>query len=83
MQKKKQQYRQNRFILIVVTKASQPWLQNITPLGFLGFLEFYNNIISSIAVRHHLFRAQNIKAKFKPTGFMVGIYVNSQLNMYL
>jgi len=38
--KKKQQYRQNRIVQIVLTKASQPWLQNCHPYGVLGFVNY-------------------------------------------
>jgi len=31
---KKQQYRQNQFVLLALTKAYQPWLQKWHPMGF-------------------------------------------------
>ena len=36
--RKKQQYRQNRIVLIVLTKAWQPWLQKCHTYGVLGFV---------------------------------------------
>ena len=36
--KKKQQYRQNQFVFLALTKAWQPWLQKSHPSGVLGFM---------------------------------------------
>jgi len=41
LRKKEQQFRQNRVVPIVLTKASQPWLQKCHPYGVFGLVKIY------------------------------------------
>ena len=42
LRKKEQQFRQNRVVPIVLTKASQPCLQKCHPCGVFGFIIIYH-----------------------------------------